>query len=292
MLHAKAGDDVKIENLKYFLTVARMGSIHKAADALFLSPQNLGTIMKNVEKETETALFVRTPRGVQLTPDGERFLSHAKVIVDSYEDFFAAKKKSSNILNLYTTPSQANELDTLQGKLLQGQYYLSVRKKSVDDLFELLDRNVPGIYLLALSEKDKIHFKNYQRQYKLFQDSTALLICHSSNSLLHTTNQELSDALKDRLVIMQEPYEDIYGTTNLHIDNMSVCKKMMREREAVYLCLSSFFYKKFPEKNEWVILREHTVPQFEFVLLFNIDCDEDTETIILEEVTEIFSIVN
>ena len=160
--------------------------------------------MKNVEKETETALFVRTPRGVQLTPDGERFLSHAKVIVDSYEDFFAAKKKSSNILNLYTTPSQANELDTLQGKLLQGQYYLSVRKKSVDDLFELLDRNVPGIYLLALSEKDKIHFKNYQRQYKLFQDSTALLICHSSNSLLHTTNQELSDALKDRLHLLVE----------------------------------------------------------------------------------------
>ncbi len=283
---------MKIENLKYFLTVARMGSIHKAADALFLTPQNLGTIIKNIEKELETALFVRTPRGVRLTPDGERFLSHAKVIVDSYEDFFVSRKKSNNILNLYTTPSQANELNELQGKLLHEQYYLSVRKKSVDDLFELLDRGVSGIYLLALSEKDKLRFKNYQRQYKLFQDNTALLICHCSNSLLRTSAQDLSDALKDHLVIMQEPYEDIYGTANLHIDNISVCKKMMREREAVYSCLSSFFYKKFPEKNEWVILQEHTVSQFEFVLLFHIDCDTDTEKIIVEALTEVFSVTD
>ncbi len=285
----KVGDGVKIENLKYFLMVARMGSIHKAADALFLTPQNLGTIIKNIEKEAETELFVRTPRGVQLTPDGERFLSHAKVIVDSYEDFFVAKKTSGNILNLYTTPSQANELDALQGKLLHDRYYLSVRKKSVDDLFELLDRAVPGIYLLALSEKDQARLKNYQKQYKLYQDNTALLICHRSNSLLQSNEQDLSDALKERLVIMQEPYEDIYGTSNLHIDNIAVCKKMMREREAVYSCLSSFFYKKFPEKNEWVILREHTVSQFEFVLLFHIDCDADTEKVILEELKKIFS---
>ncbi len=282
------GDGVKIENLKYFLMVARMGSIHKAADALFLTPQNLGTIIKNIEKELETELFVRTPRGVQLTSDGERFLSHAKVIVDSYEDFFAAPKKSSNILNLYTIPSQANELNELQGKLLHEQYYISVRKKSADDLFELLKRSVPGIYLLVLSEKDKEQLKRFSKQHILYRDDKAFLVCHSSNSLLQNYNQNLSDALKDHLMIIQDHYQDIYGMSNLHIDNISVCKNMMQEREAVYTCLSSFFYKNFPEKNEWVILRTQNVSTFECILLFNINCDEDTEKTILEEIRKIF----
>ena len=57
---------MKIENLKYFLAVVRTGSLHKAAEELYLMPQNLSTIIRNIEHDAGEKLFVRTLKGLLL----------------------------------------------------------------------------------------------------------------------------------------------------------------------------------------------------------------------------------
>ena len=48
---------MKIENLKIFLVAAQSGSIRKAADLLFVSPQNLSFIIRNLEQELKVQLL-------------------------------------------------------------------------------------------------------------------------------------------------------------------------------------------------------------------------------------------
>ena len=62
---------MKIEHLRYFLTVARVGSTNKAAEELFLTSQNLGLIMKNIEKELEKLLCYTMGKDVITLEDVE-----------------------------------------------------------------------------------------------------------------------------------------------------------------------------------------------------------------------------
>lgn len=77
---------MNIRHLEYFLTVAEMGSINKAAHALFISQPHLGNIIRDLEDEMGVMLFQRTRHGVILTPEGSELCSHAAKIIDEYRE--------------------------------------------------------------------------------------------------------------------------------------------------------------------------------------------------------------
>lgn len=77
--------DMNLKHLEYFITVARLGSINKAAQSLFISQPYLGKIIKELEHTVGTILFQRTRGGVSLTPDGEEFMVHAENILREME---------------------------------------------------------------------------------------------------------------------------------------------------------------------------------------------------------------
>jgi DNA-binding transcriptional LysR family regulator len=57
--------------------VARLRSVSRAADALFVSQPALTARLKRLESELGASLFVRTPRGMRLTGAGHAFLPYA-----------------------------------------------------------------------------------------------------------------------------------------------------------------------------------------------------------------------
>lgn len=79
------GLDLNLKHLEYFITAARLGSINKAAQALYISQPYLGKIIKDLEASAGTVLFERTRGGVNLTPDGEDFIVHAENIIKEAE---------------------------------------------------------------------------------------------------------------------------------------------------------------------------------------------------------------
>lgn len=79
------GLDLNLKHLDYFITVAQMGSINKAAQALYISQPYLGKIIKDLEAAVGTVLFQRTRGGVILTPDGGDFILHAETILKEAE---------------------------------------------------------------------------------------------------------------------------------------------------------------------------------------------------------------
>lgn len=59
-----------LKQLRYFLTVADLGAFTAAASALFIAQPALSRQIALLEEELGFPLFVRTPRGVALTPAG------------------------------------------------------------------------------------------------------------------------------------------------------------------------------------------------------------------------------
>lgn len=74
-----------ISQLRYVITVAESSSMNEAAKKLFISQPSLSTTIKELETETGVELFVRSNRGISLTPQGEEFLGYAKQVVEQYE---------------------------------------------------------------------------------------------------------------------------------------------------------------------------------------------------------------
>ena len=72
---------MELRHLRYFVTVAELGSISRAAAKLFMAQPPLSAQIRQLEEEVGASLLVRLPRGVQLTPAGTSFLQDARAIL-------------------------------------------------------------------------------------------------------------------------------------------------------------------------------------------------------------------
>lgn len=68
-------------HLKTFLTVCEEGSFSKAAAVLYISPSAVLQQIKSLEDDLGASLFLRTSKGVVLTPAGEHLKSRGQVLV-------------------------------------------------------------------------------------------------------------------------------------------------------------------------------------------------------------------
>lgn len=70
-----------LQQLKYIVEVAERGSITEAAKALYIAQPSLSSAIQELEKEIGTVIFLRSSRGVRLTPEGAEFLGYARQVV-------------------------------------------------------------------------------------------------------------------------------------------------------------------------------------------------------------------
>ena len=73
-----------LQQLKYALTIADCGSMNEAAKSLYMSQHSLSETIKELETEIGLDIFLRSNRGIQITPEGEEFLGYARQVIDQY----------------------------------------------------------------------------------------------------------------------------------------------------------------------------------------------------------------
>ena len=71
-----------LQQLKYALTIADCGSMNEAAKQLFISQPSLSETMKELETEIGLDIFLRSNRGIVITPEGEEFLGYARQVTE------------------------------------------------------------------------------------------------------------------------------------------------------------------------------------------------------------------
>lgn len=84
-----------LQQMQQVITIADSGSMNEAAKKLFVSQPNLSAVVKEVEKETGVTIFLRTNRGIQVTPEGEQLIGYARQVLEQYsllENRYIGKK--------------------------------------------------------------------------------------------------------------------------------------------------------------------------------------------------------
>ena len=77
--------DISYDYYRIFYYVASCGSVSQAAAQLRNNQPNLTRAIKNLEGELGCTLFLRTNRGMRLTPEGERLFAHIRVAFQQIE---------------------------------------------------------------------------------------------------------------------------------------------------------------------------------------------------------------
>ncbi len=82
---------------RIFYYVAKYGNVTQAAKILLSNQPNLTRAVKTLEGELGCPLFIRSNRGMKLTPEGERLLAHIRIAIENIEAGEAEIIESRNL---------------------------------------------------------------------------------------------------------------------------------------------------------------------------------------------------
>ncbi|MFP6863030.1 LysR family transcriptional regulator [Pseudomonas sp.] len=77
---------LRFDDLQLFVTTADLGNLSAAARRLDISPAVASAALKRLEQQLQARLFSRSTRSLRLTPEGELFLGHARLALQSLDD--------------------------------------------------------------------------------------------------------------------------------------------------------------------------------------------------------------
>jgi DNA-binding transcriptional LysR family regulator len=86
---------MELRHLRYFIAVAQEGHITRAAERLGMEQPPLSRQIKAMERELDVQLFLRKPRGVDLTDAGRIFLHDARAILARLDRAFEATRRTA-----------------------------------------------------------------------------------------------------------------------------------------------------------------------------------------------------
>ena len=101
---------INYKHLRYFLMVAKEGSIIKASKLLFLTPQTISGQLSLLEKQLGTALFKRVGRNLQLTEMGVIVRNYANDIFSLGDELQEVVKNSPNNIRIKLKAGIANSI--------------------------------------------------------------------------------------------------------------------------------------------------------------------------------------
>lgn len=205
---------MNVEQFKYLLEVARIGSINQASERLHTSQQNVSRVLRQLEKELDTTLFIRTHQGIALTETGYLAVEAAKEIVLRTEQLksdcqqMQAKKIAGEIRLLCPPATIFTLLQDIIARfnMIYPQITLSVHELESGDLFEALakDPTAVGITTLFFDQRalpaKVAQYRDVLSMEPLFTDRTVALL-GKKHPLARQKSISLSSILKHPLAL-------------------------------------------------------------------------------------------
>ena len=140
---------MEIRVLKYFLAVAREGSITKAANYLHLTQPTLSRQLQDLEKELGQKLLIRGQHNVTLTPEGHTLRQRAEEIIDmvdkTEQEFRSIKDIIAGTVYIGSGESHTIRLITDIIKDIQTEYpeiKFDLVSGNAQDITEKLDKGL------------------------------------------------------------------------------------------------------------------------------------------------------
>lgn len=265
-----------LQQLKYAIAVADNGSMNEAAKKLFISQPSLSGMIKELEEEIDIQIFLRSNRGILITPEGMEFLGYARQLVEQYrlmENRYIdkkVKKKFSVSTQHYTFAVKA--FVELVKRVGMEEYEFAVYETKTYDILEAVRSFKSELGILYIND-----FNQKAMQKLLHENSLEFVELFSCHTCVYLWT---GHPLADKSVISMEELEE-YPCLSFDQGN----------NNSFYLAeevLSTYDYKKVIKASDRATLLNLMVGLNGYTLCSGIICEElngyDYKAVPLKEV--------
>ena len=146
-----------LTQLRYVIEIANSSSMKEAAKNLFVSQPSLSGSIRELENEIGITIFIRSNRGVQLTPEGTDFLGYARQVVEQYELMETKYIKKENIKKKFSVSTQhytfaVNAFVELMKQYEIDEYDFSIFETKTGEVIDNVDKYRSEIGVLYLND--------------------------------------------------------------------------------------------------------------------------------------------
>lgn len=197
---------MEIRVLKYFLAVAREGSITGAANSLHLTQPTLSRQLQELEKELKQKLLIRGKYKVTLTPEGMILRKRAEEIIDMVEKTEAEFSSISDTISgdIYIGGGESDSMKYIAEiiKEIQSEFFgikFHIYSGNAEDVTEKLDKGLLDFGILI----QPVDVSKYDH-ITLPEKDVWGVIMRKDNPLSQKKNIKLEDLLKIPLLASRQ----------------------------------------------------------------------------------------
>lgn len=197
---------MEIRVLKYFLAVAREGSITGAANSLHLTQPTLSRQLQELEKELKQKLLIRGKYKVTLTPEGMILRKRAEEIIDMVEKTEAEFSSISDTISgdIYIGGGESDAMKYIAGiiKEIQSEFFgikFHIYSGNAEDVTEKLDKGLLDFGILI----QPVDVSKYDH-ITLPEKDVWGVIMRKDNPLSQKKNIKLEDIVKIPLLASRQ----------------------------------------------------------------------------------------
>lgn len=222
---------MELLQLKYFKTVAEIGKISAAADALFISAPALSTSISRLEKELGVQLFDRSAKRIVLNQHGQIFLRYVNQMFDvldcaKTELRHSVMQQRRHIWIATTTSNLWMDLIT-EFSQAYPQYTLSCTNLNLNKL-AVGFLSAQYTFVLAAEEDIPLSYAGELDSILLFQDQPAIMV-HPSHPFAEKTAVGIHELANETLFLPMQGLAQhdrlvkLFQTNDVEIPNATSC---------------------------------------------------------------------
>ena len=149
-----------LQQLSYAIAISEAGSLNKASEVLYVSQPSLTESVKELEKELGISIFIRSGRGVTLTPEGSDFILYARQVINDYSELVERFDSSKNIKKKFGVSTQHYSFAVKAFVELvrdndTSRYELAIRETRTQEVISDVSNLKSEIGIIYLSEFNK-----------------------------------------------------------------------------------------------------------------------------------------
>lgn len=182
--------------LKYFLAVAQIENLNRAAEKIHVSAGSLSKAISRLEAELQTPLFFKSGRGIKLTPEGVFLKKKAALLIQLEEDTrLELTGREMGSLNVYIASEE----------ILQTAYGVEIAKK--------ITQHFP---------KSRIHFliRNEKTSIEQVIDGDAHFALITSDAPIDVASRVLDQVEFKTCASRKHPLIKKYGSKKIPVEEL------------------------------------------------------------------------
>ena len=218
--------DINFEYYKIFYYAAKYKNITKAAAALGSNQPNVTRIIKLLESQLNCRLFIREPRGLRLTEEGEKLYSHVEIackhFMNAQEEISGQSDSSSGTIELGATETALHLLllDAMRNfKTNHPKIRIKVHNYSTPELIQFLNAGKIDFAVITTPFKTTKSF-----QCETLYDFREILVGGSQYQVLRKRKLDLQELKNYPLIGLgrgtatYDLYKDFFITHNTDME--------------------------------------------------------------------------